>query len=85
MSPPAANATNGRFTPPAARATWNSLRASAPGTERSTRDTVVTAHGGTGRALVALMESPPPDEAVHHSIEQGVVYVFAAGTVTCYA
>jgi broad specificity phosphatase PhoE len=49
-----------------------------------TRDTVVTAHGGTGRALVALTGVAPPDTAVHHSIEQGVVYVFAAGTVACY-
>jgi broad specificity phosphatase PhoE len=50
-----------------------------------TRDTVVTAHGGTGRALVALTGVAPPPTAVHHSIEQGVVYVFAAGQVTCYA
>ena len=42
-----------------------------------TRDTVVTAHGGTGRALVALTGVAPPEEAAHHSIEQGVVYVFA--------
>jgi broad specificity phosphatase PhoE len=48
------------------------------------RDTVVTAHGGTGRALVALTGVAPPETAAHHSIEQGVVYVFADRLVTCY-
>jgi len=41
------------------------------------RDTVVTAHGGTGRALIALLGIAAPETAVHHSIDQGVVYVFA--------
>ena len=40
---------------PAARPTRRSRSASAPGTRASTRDTVVTAHGGTGRALVAYL------------------------------
>jgi len=48
------------------------------------RDTVVIAHGGTARALVAVLGVAPPDEAVHHSIDQGVVYVFADGSVTRY-
>jgi broad specificity phosphatase PhoE len=48
------------------------------------RDTVVTAHGGTARALIAFLGVAPPEEAVHHSIDQGVVYVFANGTVTRY-
>lgn len=39
-------------------------------------DTVVCAHGGTGRALIALMGVAPPEKAVHHSVDQGVVYVF---------
>ncbi|HEY6258888.1 MAG TPA: histidine phosphatase family protein [Xanthobacteraceae bacterium] len=39
------------------------------------QDTVVCAHGGTGRALIAVLEIAPPKEAVHHSIDQGVVYV----------
>jgi probable phosphoglycerate mutase len=46
------------------------------------RDTVVTAHGGTGRALIAVLGVETPDEAVHHTIDQGVVYVFADRTVT---
>ena len=41
-----------------------------------TRYTVVCAHGGTGRALVAVLGIAPPDHAVHREIDQGVVYVF---------
>jgi broad specificity phosphatase PhoE len=41
------------------------------------KDTVVTAHGGTARALVAVAGVKPQGEAVHHPIDQGVVYVFA--------
>jgi broad specificity phosphatase PhoE len=48
------------------------------------RDTVVTAHGGTARALIAFLGMASPDQAVHHSIDQGVVYVFADGSVTRY-
>jgi len=45
---------------------------------------VVTAHGGTARALIAFLGVAPPDEAVHHTIDQGVVYVFADRSVTKY-
>ena len=48
------------------------------------RDTVVTAHGGTARALIAFLGVAAPDEAVHHTIDQGVVYVFADRSVTKY-
>ena len=48
------------------------------------RDTVVTAHGGTARALVALLGIAPRDQAVHYSIDQGVVYLFAGRRVTRY-
>jgi broad specificity phosphatase PhoE len=48
------------------------------------RDTVVCAHGGTGRALVALLGIAPPQQAVHHSIDQGVVYVLAPNSLTRY-
>jgi broad specificity phosphatase PhoE len=47
-------------------------------------DTVVCAHGGTGRALVALLGVAPPDQAVHQSIDQGVVYVFEQERLTRY-
>ena len=49
------------------------------------RDTVVCAHGGTGRALVALLGIAPPDVAVHREIDQGVVYALAPGSITRYA
>jgi broad specificity phosphatase PhoE len=48
------------------------------------RDTVVTAHGGTARALVAVLGAATQDEAVHHSIDQGVVYVFTEEGVARY-
>jgi broad specificity phosphatase PhoE len=48
------------------------------------RDAVVTAHGGTGRALVAVLGIAPHEEAAHHAIDQGVVYVFAEGRLTRY-
>jgi broad specificity phosphatase PhoE len=49
------------------------------------RDTVVCAHGGTGRALIALLGIAPPDEAVHHPIDQSVVYVLGPNSITRHA
>jgi broad specificity phosphatase PhoE len=49
------------------------------------RDTVVCAHGGTGRALVALLGIAPLDQAVHQAIDQGVVYVIDPGSLVRYA
>jgi broad specificity phosphatase PhoE len=46
------------------------------------RDAVVSAHGGTGRALLALLRIATPEQAVHHSIDQAVVYVLAPGSLT---
>jgi probable phosphoglycerate mutase len=43
------------------------------------RATVVAAHGGTARALVAHLGLAPPEDATHQPIDQGVVYVFADG------
>lgn len=48
-------------------------------------DSVVVAHGGTGRALVALRGLAEPEKAASFGIDQGVVYVFAAQGVTRYA
>jgi broad specificity phosphatase PhoE len=48
------------------------------------RDTVIAAHGGTGRALVAVLGIAPPDAAAHHEIDQGVVYLFAGNALTRY-
>ena len=49
------------------------------------RDAVVCAHGGTARALVALLAVAPPEEAAHHPIDQGVVYLFEGNRVLRYA
>jgi broad specificity phosphatase PhoE len=49
------------------------------------RDTVVTAHGGTARALIGLLGVAPPEQAAHYAIDQGVVYVFAESRLTRYA
>jgi len=50
-----------------------------------TRDTVVAAHGGGIRSLMALFNVMPRGEATHAQIAQGVVYVFADGRMTQYA
>ena len=49
-----------------------------------TRDTVVAAHGGGVRVLMALFNVLSKEEAAHAQIAQGVVYVFADGTMTVY-
>jgi broad specificity phosphatase PhoE len=49
------------------------------------RDTVVAAHGGVARALMANFHILPQDEATHADILHGVVYVFSGGTMTRYA
>jgi probable phosphoglycerate mutase len=49
------------------------------------RDTVVAAHGGGARALMALFHILPQGEATHAPIAQGVVYVFSGGTMARYA
>jgi broad specificity phosphatase PhoE len=49
------------------------------------RDTVVTAHGGTARALVGHLGIAKPEDAAHQPIEQGCVYLFAGKQLTRYA
>jgi broad specificity phosphatase PhoE len=48
------------------------------------QDTVVAAHGGTARALIAHLAIVPRDDATHHPIDQAVVYVFAGNRVARY-
>jgi probable phosphoglycerate mutase len=48
------------------------------------RDSVVVAHGGTGRALVALKRLAEPEKAAVFDVDQGVVYVFAARQLARY-
>jgi broad specificity phosphatase PhoE len=50
-----------------------------------TSDTVVAAHGGGVRVLLALFNILPEEQATHAQIEQGVVYIFADGKVSRYA
>jgi probable phosphoglycerate mutase len=49
------------------------------------RDTVVTAHGGTARGLMASLGIAKPAAAPLIDIAQGVVYVFEGETLTRYA
>ena len=49
-----------------------------------TSDIVVAAHGGGVRALLALLNLVPEEQATHAQIEQGVVYVFADGRLSRY-
>jgi broad specificity phosphatase PhoE len=50
-----------------------------------TRDTVVAAHGGVARALMANFCILPEEEATHAEVVHGVVYIFAGGTMTRHA
>lgn len=50
-----------------------------------TRDTVVVAHGGVARVLIANFHILPDEEATHAEVGQGVVSVFSANTMTRYA
>jgi broad specificity phosphatase PhoE len=50
-----------------------------------TRDTVVAAHGGVARVLMANFKIMPEEEATHAEIAHGVVYVFSDGKMTRYA
>jgi broad specificity phosphatase PhoE len=49
------------------------------------RDTVVAAHGGGARVLMAMFDVLPREEATRAQIGQGVVYVFADGKMARYA
>jgi broad specificity phosphatase PhoE len=49
-----------------------------------TRDTVVTAHGGVARALMANFRIVAEENATHADILHGVVYVFADGKLARY-
>jgi broad specificity phosphatase PhoE len=48
-------------------------------------DTVVVAHGGVARVLMANFHILPEEEATHAEIAQGVLYVFSGGSVTRHA
>jgi bisphosphoglycerate-dependent phosphoglycerate mutase len=46
---------------------------------------VVAAHGGGVRALMAIFDVLPKEEATHAQIGQGVAYVFSGGMMARYA
>jgi broad specificity phosphatase PhoE len=48
-------------------------------------DTVVSAHGGVARALIAHLGIAMPEDAATDDIGQGVVYVFAGNRMARYA
>ena len=48
------------------------------------RDTVIAAHGGTARALIANFGILPEEEATYAETLHGAVYVFAEGTMARY-
>ena len=50
-----------------------------------TRDTVIAAHGGVARALMANFHILPAEAATHADIVHGAVYVFAGGSVARYS
>jgi len=52
--------------------------------ETVAQDTVVAAHGGTARALIAHLGIAAPENATHYPVDQAVVYVFAHGGVARY-
>jgi probable phosphoglycerate mutase len=47
-------------------------------------DTVVAAHGGTARALIADLGLAPPHDATSYPIDQGVVYAFTGNQLSRY-
>jgi len=49
------------------------------------RDSIAVAHGGTARALMALLDVTPPDRAPLVDIEQGVVYAVDGSSMTIYS
>jgi broad specificity phosphatase PhoE len=49
------------------------------------RDTVVAAHGGVARVLMANLHILPEEEATHADVLHGVVYVFSGATMARYA
>jgi broad specificity phosphatase PhoE len=50
-----------------------------------TRDTVIAAHGGVARGLMANFHILPEEDATHADILHGVVYVFDGGTLARYS
>lgn len=73
------------FTPPGGESYRDVTRRVGAWYATVARDTVVAAHGGVGRALIAHFNILPHQEAAHADIVHGVVYVFAGGMMAKYS
>jgi probable phosphoglycerate mutase len=73
------------FTPPGGESYRQVAKRVAEWYASLTRDTVVIAHGGVGRSLMANFHILPEEEATHAEVGQGVVYVFSAGKMSRYS
>jgi broad specificity phosphatase PhoE len=73
------------FTPPGGESYREVARRVAEWYATVTRDTVVVAHGGVARVLMANFHILPEDAATHADIRHGGVYVFSGGAVTRYS
>jgi broad specificity phosphatase PhoE len=73
------------FTPPGGESYRQVAKRVAEWYASLTRATVVIAHGGVGRSLMANFHILPEEEATHAEVGQGVVYVFSAGTMSRYS
>jgi len=73
------------FTPPGGESYRDVTRRVGDWYATVTRDTVVAAHGGVGRALIAHFNILPHQEAAHADIVHGVIYVFTGGRMAKYS
>jgi broad specificity phosphatase PhoE len=73
------------FTPPGGESYRDVARRVAEWYATVTRDTVVVAHGGVARVLMANFRILSEDAATHADILHGGVYVFAGSAVTRYS
>ncbi len=73
------------FKPPGGESYRDVARRVASWYAAVTRDTVMVAHGGVARALMANFCILPEEEAAYAEIAHGLVYVFAGGRLARYA
>lgn len=67
------------FVPPGGESYADLTRRIEPALAEIARDTVMVAHGGVARAILALIGGLPQDEAVHANIWQGRLLVIEPG------
>ena len=74
-----------QFMPPAGESYAQLTRRIAEWYATLRADTVVCAHGGTARGLIAHVRVVPTHDAPHYPVEHGVVYVFTENRLARYA